>query len=296
MTRLFPVWAIAGALLAWHQPLFFSGWKPAIVPLLAVIMFGMGLSLRISDFAKVIAKPTVIAFGSILQYTLMPLLAWTLALALQLETELMIGMILVGCSPGGTASNVICYLARGDVALSITLTAVSTLLSIIMTPLLCLLYLDTNIDVPAGKMFLSILQIVIAPVLLGLLINNFYHQRLQPLQPIFPLVSVFSIVAIIAIVVALNNERIADIGLILVLGVIAHNLLGLVGTYALSRRIGYDQRTSRTLAIEIAMQNSGLAVALALKFYTPLAALPGAVFSVWHNLSGAVLASWWSRK
>ena len=204
-------------------------------------------------------------------------------------------VVLVVNSPGGTASNVVCYLAKGNVALSITLTAVSTLLSVLLTPLLCWLYMDVSIQVPVWPMLLSILKIVFAPVLLGILLNHYFHAALRPLQHLFPLISVVAIVWIIAIIVALNQPRFTELGVVLVVAVMLHNAFGLLGGYAIGRGLGYDKVTSRTLAIEVGMQNSGLAVALAVKFFSPVAALPGALFSVWHNLSGSLLAAVWRR-
>ncbi len=293
LTRAIPLWAMLFSAVAWLSPQLFMNQKTAIVPLLALVMFGMGLTLTAQDFKRVSERPAIIAFGVLLQYGCMPLFAWLVALALQLDPLLLTGMVLVGASPGGTASNVICYLAGGDVALSITLTAVSTLLSIVLTPLLCMLYADATIEVPAGDMLLSILNIVVVPVLLGIFINRRFHRHLGPVRHWFPLVSVIAIVWIIAIIVALNQPRFGELGLLLVVAVMAHNTLGLTAGYMLPRLLGYDRRISRTLAIEVGMQNSGLAVALAIKFFAPVAALPGAVFSIWHNLSGSLLAARW---
>jgi len=296
LTRGFPLWALLFAGLAWLNPLWFVGQKAAIVPLLALVMFGMGLTLTLDDFRRVLQRPAVVGLGVLLQYVCMPLFAWLVASLLRLDPLLVVGMILVGASPGGTASNVVCYLAEGDVALSITLTALSTLLSIVMTPLLCLLYVDASITVPAVDMLLSILKIVLAPVLLGIALNHFYHRHLRPVQPLFPLLSVAAIVWIIAIIVALNQPRFSRLGLLLAVAVVAHNALGLLAGYLVPRLLHYDKRTCRTLAIEVGMQNSGLAVALAIKYFAPLAALPGAVFSIWHNLSGSLLAAWWRNR
>ena len=259
-------------------------------------MFGMGMTLTVDNFSAVMRKPRVMTVGVLLQYLLMPLIAWGLSWALNLSPELMVGMVLVGSSPGGTASNVICYLARGDVALSITLTASSTLLAVLATPLLTWLYLGHTVEVPVVKMLLNVLTIVIAPVALGVVINTLIGHRIREAKQIFPLISVAAIVLIIAIIVALNQARLQQLGMALLIGVVLHNALGLAGGYSLARGFGYSRRISRTLAIEVGMQNSGLAVALAIKFFSPLAALPGALFSIWHNLSGSLLASWWSRR
>lgn len=295
LTRLFPLWAMLFSVLAWWQPQLFAGHKPAIMPLLALVMFGMGLTLTLADFARILKLPRLIVLGALLQFGLMPLAAWLVSLLLGLNPLLTAGMVLVGASPGGTASNVVCYLARGNVALSITLTAVSTLLAVLLTPWLSWLYLNATIDVPVLDMLKSIVQLIIVPVMLGIALNHFLHARLRPLQHAFPLISVAAIVLIIAIIVALNHERLSELSLLLLLAVALHNLTGLVGGYAVPRLLGYDTRVCRTLAIEVGMQNSGLAVALALKYFAPLAALPGALFSIWHNLSGSLLASLWRR-
>lgn len=295
LTRLFPLWAILFSALAWWQPELFAGHKSSILPLLALVMFGMGLTLTLADFGRILRMPRLIVLGALLQFGLMPLAAWVISLLLGLNPLLTAGMVLVGASPGGTASNVVCYLAGGNVALSITLTAVSTLLAVLLTPWLSWLYLNATIDVPVLDMLKSIVQLIIVPVMLGITLNHFLHARLRPLQHVFPLLSVAAIVLIIAIIVALNHARLSELSPLLLLAVALHNLTGLVGGYAVPRLLGYDTKACRTLAIEVGMQNSGLAVALALKYFAPLAALPGALFSIWHNLSGSLLASLWRR-
>ena len=295
LTSLFPLWAILFSTIAFFEPALFAGFKPAIVPLLGVVMFGMGFSLTLGNFTEVLRRPGVIALGTALQYLVMPLAAWLVGSLFGLPPLITTGLILVGSCPGGTASNVVCYLARGDVALSITVTTVSTLLAIIATPLLTLLYVGKTVPVPVLPMLLSIAKIVLFPVLAGVLINHFAGHRLKPLKHIFPLLSVAAIVIIIAIIVALNHTNIAGMGLAVALAVIAHNTIGLKCGYWIPRVLGQDERTCRTLAIEVGMQNSGLGVALAIKYFSSAAALPGALFSIWHNLSGSLLAGWWQR-
>ena len=294
-TALFPVWAILLSMIAYALPDFFIGLKAGIIPLLVIIMFGMGMTLTTEDFKRVLLQPKTIALGVLLQYLLMPLAAWLISLALQLPTELMIGMVLVGSSAGGTASNVICYLARGNVALSITLTLCSTLLAIVAMPALTLLYAGQSIGVPAAAMLLSILKIILLPVLLGVTLNTLFHKRLEPLLPFFPALSSLAIILIIAIIIALNRDNIAGMGISVLAAVMLHNLLGLASAYGIARALRYDETTARTLAIEVGMQNSGLSVALAIKYFSTSAALPGALFSIWHNLSGSILAAWWRR-
>ncbi|BAP15414.1 MAG: bile acid:sodium symporter [Alcanivorax borkumensis] len=295
LAQLFPLWALLFSLLAYWQPQWLVAGKDAIVPLLMLIMFGMGLSLSWADFQRVLKCPGVIGLGVALQYSLMPLIAWGIGIALQLPEELLVGLILVGACPGGTASNVIAYLARANVALSVAITFASTLLAIIATPLLTWLYLGERIPVPVNGMLLSLVQIVIVPVVAGCALNTFFNRQLTPIRDCFPLVSVAAIVAVIGIIVALNQGRIGEAGLAVFVAVALHNGLGLLGGYGVARLLRLDRQTSRTLAIEVGMQNSGLGVALAIKHFTPLAALPGALFSVWHNLSGSLLATVWQR-
>ena len=296
ITALFPLWALLGVLLAWSVPEPFAAGRPAILPLLGIVMFGMGAGLRVENFLAVLRRPAPVILGLVLQFLMMPLAGWLLALLAGLPPQLAAGMILVGCSPGGTASNVICYLARGDVALSITLTACSTLLAVLATPLLMLLYAGETVDVPALDMLQTIFWIIFLPVTLGTLLNHQFHRSLAIVRQVFPLLSVFTNVFIIAIIVALNRDQLADVAAGLFVLVVLHNLAGLAGGYWIARWMGQDRRICRTIAIEVGMQNSGLAVALAIKYFSATAALPGAIFSIWHNLSGSVLAGVWSNR
>jgi len=296
ITTLFPLWAVLFSLLAFWQPSLFASAKPAIVPLLGVVMFGMGMTLVWQDFASVLRRPARVGLGLALQFAVMPLAAWAIGLAMGLPPALLAGLVLVGASPGGTASNVVCFLARGDVALSITLTTASTLLAVLMTPVLTWLYVGERVPVPVWDMLLSIVKIVLLPVGLGVLVNTLAGRRLAGVKHLFPLLSVVAIVVIIAIIVALNRDNLATTGAVVVLAVLLHNVTGLAAGYGLGRLLTGDERTARTLAIEVGMQNSGLAVALAVKYFSAAAALPGALFSIWHNLSGSLLAAVWSRR
>jgi BASS family bile acid:Na+ symporter len=295
-TDLFPVWAVLFSALAWWAPGVFAPARPAIVPLLGLIMFGMGATLTPRDFADVVRRPAILGLGAALQFGGMPALAWVVARGLDLPPELGVGLVLVGSCPGGTASNVICFLARADVALSITLTAVSTVLAVVATPLLTELWVGASVDVDVPGMIASIFRIVLVPVALGVALNTWLGDRIAPAKRIFPLVSVAAIVLVIAIVVALSHERLAELSVLLLLAVALHNAAGLAFGWAVARAFRLPEAQRRTLAIEVGMQNSGLAVALAVKHFTALAALPGAVFSVWHNLSGSLLAAFWSRR
>lgn len=291
----FPLGAILFSVLAYWQPHLLTGFKPAIMPLLGVVMFGMGMTLTPDNFLDAVKRPGVIGTGLVLQYGLMPLIAWGLGYALELPLAVVAGLVLVGACPGGTASNIICYLARGDVALSITLTSISTLLAIVMTPLLTWLYIGQRVPVPVTGMLLDILLIIVLPVLAGLLVRRWLQAYARYLEQWFAPLSMLAVILIIGIIVALNHDELSQTAMAVALAVILHNSLGLVAGYTLARLAGYSPVIARTLAIEVGMQNSGLGVALALKYFTPLSALPGALFSIWHNLSGALLAACWSR-
>lgn len=232
----------------------------------------------------------------VLQFVLMPFLALTLATMLQMSNQLTAGMVLVGSCAGGTASNVISYLAKGDVALSISMTMTSTLIGVVATPFLCSFYLSETVSVDTFGMLLSILQIVLVPVALGVLLNHYAGNIVKRVEALLPSLSITIILLIIAIIVALNSGQLLEVGLLTLLAVMLHNLLGLGGGFYISRLFGFDLRQSHTIAIEVGMQNSGLGVALALQFFSATAALPGALFSVWHNISGSILASHWGRK
>ena len=295
LTLAFPVWALLFSSVAFWMPHLFTPMKGAIVPFLVVIMFGMGMTLTVADFKRVVQSPRQIGLGVFLQYAVMPLAAFVIAKALRLPDELLVGLVLLGSCPGGTASNVICYLAQANVALSITLTLTSTLLAVVATPVLTWLYVGQQVPVPVNSMLISVLKIVLVPVALGVVINTFWGHAMARFKAVFPFISMLAIIVIIAVIVALSQEKIAAMGVMIALAVILHNLTGLVSGYYVTRWLGFDKATCRTLAIEVGMQNSGLGVALATKYFTPLAALPSALFSIWHNLSGSALAGYWSR-
>ncbi len=296
LTKLFPVWAILFSVLAYFYAGFFASFKSSIIPLLMVVMFGMGMTLTWDNFKEVLKTPKVILLGVSLQYIIMPLSAYVISKIFGLPAELTAGMVLVGTSPGGTASNVICYLGNANVALSITLTLTSTILAVLFTPVLTYLYLSHIIAVPFWNMMLSVLKIVLVPVLLGTAINSLSGQQLRKINNVFPFLSTVAIVLIIAIIVGLNKSKIEDVNLLIILSVILHNLSGLSAGYGVTKLFGYDKKTRRTIGIEVGMQNSGLAVALAVKYFSALSALPGAIFSIWHNLSGSVIAGYWRMK
>lgn len=297
MNLLFPLLVLLAGLagLVFSSSLLWAG--SLIVPLLGVVMFSMGVTLAPADFKTVLRAPKIILIGLGAQYIIMPGVAWLMVRALDLPPALALGVILVGTAPGGTASNVMTFLARGDLALSVTLTGCSTLLSPLLTPMLTLLLAGAELHINAAAMFLSIVQVVILPVLAGMLVHAFLRPLAARLAHLAPPVSMLAIILIVCVVVALNNERIEQIAGITVLAVVLHNLLGMMLGYATGWLWGIVPRQRRTLALEVGLQNSGLAASLArLHFPTmPEAMLPAAFFSVWHNLSGAAAAAWWSR-
>lgn len=296
LIRLFPLWAALVAAIAYAVPAPFARLLPWVTWLLMLVMFGMGATLSFADFRRVLTRPGPVLAGIGIHYLVMPLAAFVLARVFAMPPELTAGMILVGSVASGTASTLMVYIARGDVALSVTIGAVSTLVGVVATPLLTRFYVNASIAVNVAGLLLSILQIVIVPVVLGLLLNHFARRLVQAGERALPYVSVAAILAIIGAVVAGSHASIAKVGPTLFVAVILHNGLGLLGGYWGGRLLRFDESVCRTLALEVGMQNSGLAAALGTLYFTPLAALPGAVFSVWHNVSGSLLAGLWARR
>jgi bile acid:Na+ symporter, BASS family len=290
-----PIGAILISIIALISPESLSGYGKMIVPLLGLVMFSMGMTLKPSDFQRVLKQPVLILIGVSLQFIIMPFIAWILASMFNLPVLLATGMILVGACPGGTASNVICFLARANVALSISLTAVSTLLAVVLTPIITLLYVDQSVVVPVYNMIKNLIVIVLLPVISGVLINTYFHSTVSKIKGLLPLISVLSIIFIIGIIVAKNSEQLFELGILLFCAVMLHNLLGLFAGYSIPKVLGYDAAICKTISIEVGMQNSGLAVVLANQYFSALAALPGALFSIWHNISGSILAAFWAK-
>lgn len=291
----FPFWVLLFAILAFFRPAWFLPLTAAIAPLLGLVMFGMGLTLKGEDFREVARHPIRVLIGVLAQFVIMPGLAWLLCRLLQLPAEIAVGVILVGCCPGGTASNVMTWLSRGDVALSVAITSVTTLLAPLVTPALVWLLASAWLPVSFAAMFLSILQVVLVPIALGLLAQRLLGERTRQVAEVLPLVSVFSIVVIIAAVVAASQARIAESGLLIMAVVMLHNGFGLLLGYLTGKLTGMPLAQRKALAIEVGMQNSGLGAALANVHFAPLAAVPSALFSVWHNLSGSLLAALFRR-
>ena len=290
---------LAAAVLALLFPGVLQQVRPTVINyLLGVVMFGMGLTLNLQDFKVVFSRPKDVITGCIAQFTVMPLLAWGLARLFSLDEALALGVVLVGCCPGGTASNVITYLAKGDLALSVGMTGVSTLLAPFLTPLLTWALAGKSVDVDVASMFLSILWVVILPIVLGLLVKGLWPKLTEKATDYLPAVSSIAIALIVAIVISANADKLLAGGLMIVLVVMLHNVCGLCLGYLTGRLLGLSEAKKRAISIEVGMQNSGLASSLATIHFAayPLATIPGAIFSVWHNLSGAAVAYLYRRK
>ena len=292
------VLVLLAAVVALITPSTFSGIKPTVInPMLGVIMFGMGMALQIKDFNIVFSHPKDVLIGCLAQFTVMPLLAWTLARLFSLDEALTIGVVLVGCCPGGTASNVITYLAKGDLALSVGMTAVSTLLAPLLTPLLVWFLVGKSVDVDVAGMLLSILWVVILPIVAGLVVKSLWTKFTERATAYLPAVSSLAIAFLVLVIISANAQRLLMGGMIIILVVMLHNLCGLSLGWLIGRVLRLTDAKRRAISIEVGMQNSGLASSLAtLHFATyPMATIPGAIFSVWHNISGAIVARFYAR-
>lgn len=261
--------------------------------LLGIVMFGMGLTLKPQDFKVVFTKPKAVLIGCAAQFTIMPLIAWTLCNLFGLPTEIAIGVILVGCCPGGTASNVITYLAGGDIALSVGMTGISTLLAPIMTPVLTFILAGKDVNVDVVAMLMSVIQVVILPIVLGFVANHYWGKYTEKVVGILPMFSTLAIALIVGLIMGVNADRVLSSGLYIIAVVILHNTLGLTLGFTIGKVLKLDAAKRNAIAIEVGMQNSGLATSLASTHFSmyPLATIPGALFSVWHNFSGAIAAN-----
>ena len=284
---------LVAALLALAFPSALQQIRPTVInPMLGVIMFGMGLTLNLQDFKIVFSRPKDVVIGCLAQFTVMPLLAWGLAWAFNLDEALALGVVLVGCCPGGTASNVITYLAKADLALSVGMTGVSTLLAPLLTPLLTWALAGKSVNVDVVGMLLSILWVVILPIVAGLIVKWLWPKFTEKTIDYLPALSSIVIALIVAIIIAANANKLMAGGLIIVVVVMLHNICGLSLGYLIGRVLGLAGAKRKAISIEVGMQNSGLASSLATIHFAayPLATIPGAIFSVWHNISGAMVA------
>ena len=290
---------LASAVVALVFPDVLQHVKPTVINyLLGVVMFGMGLTLNLKDFKIVFSRPKDVIIGCMAQFTVMPLLAWMLSRLFALDEALALGVVLVGCCPGGTASNVITYLAKGDLALSVGMTGVSTLLAPFLTPLLTWALAGKSVNVDVVGMLLSILWVVIVPIIVGLIVKWLWPKFTEQATDYLPAFSSIAIATIVAIVIAANASKLLAGGMIIIVVVAMHNVCGLALGYLIGRLLRLTEAKKRAISIEVGMQNSGLASSLATIHFAayPLATIPGAIFSVWHNLSGTLVARLYTRK
>ncbi|AZB95917.1 bile acid:sodium symporter family protein [Acinetobacter pittii] len=297
-SKTFALWVIVFAALALWQPELFV-WLKAYIPwILGIIMLGMGMTMTVDDFKGVLQSPKAVLIGVVAQFVVMPGLAYVLCKLFNLPPEIAVGVILVGCCPGGTASNVITYMAKGNVALSVACTSVSTLLAPVLTPAIFYLLASQWLKIDAASMFISILQVVLLPIIVGLILRTWLKRQVESYIQVMPLVSVIAIVAIVAAIIGGSKAAILQSGLLILAVVILHNGLGYLLGFTAARFFKLPYADSKAIAVEVGMQNSGLGVALAAVHFaaSPITAVPSAIFSLWHNISGPALATYWASK
>jgi len=297
LSAYFPLLVIGFATAAYYVSPPFKAIIPLIPQLLGLVMLGMGLTLTKDDFVAVFERPFDVVVGIALQFIIMPVLGLFIATMMGMSPELAAGFILVGCVPSGTASNVMTFLAKGDVALSVTVSSITTLIAPFLTPYLFLWLGGKFIPIDATALLIDILKIVLLPIICGVVIRQVFGETVKKVAKIVPLISILAIIAIVAAVVAASASRLAAVAGIVIMGVAAHNLLGYLIAYLVARKAcGMSEAKARAISFEVGMQNSGLGAALAMVHLSPVAALPSAIFSVWHNISGPALASWWAKR
>lgn len=280
------------AIAALFKPEHFTWIAPNITLLLGIVMFGMGMTLKAADFKGILERPKDVFIGCIAQFTIMPFLAFLLAKGFGLPPDLAVGVILVGACPGGTASNVMTYLAKGDVALSVSITMTTTILAPLVTPILTWWLAGAWVEISLGAMMMSILKVVALPIAAGFIVNMLFGGFVQKAEKLLPIISIIAIVMIVAAVVAVSAERIKETGLLIMAVVICHNISGYCLGFVLAKLCRMDLAKVKAISIEVGMQNSGLATSLAMLHFGAAAAIPGAIFSVWHNISGSLAANY----
>ncbi|UNM95821.1 bile acid:sodium symporter family protein [Ignatzschineria rhizosphaerae] len=296
--KTFALWVLLFAALAFFAPDTFKVIGPYVPWLLGIVMLGMGMTLKVSDFSEMLKHPKAVILGVVAQFLIMPLLAYGLSIAFSLPPAIAVGVILVGSCPGGTASNVMTYLAKGNVALSVACTSVSTLLAPFLTPAIFYLLASQWIDISMSAMFGSVIKMVLLPIALGVVLRMIFKSTIEKATEALPLVSVIAIVLIVAAVVSGSKQSIIESGLLIFAVVILHNALGYLLGFWAAKVIKLNYSDSKAVAIEVGMQNSGLGVALAKTHFAldPVTAVPSAIFSFWHNISGPLLATYWSSR
>lgn len=297
IVNLFPLWVLAASLIALYYPPSFTWFSGPLITIgLGLIMLGMGITLQWADFARIGKMPGKVLLGVGLQYTVMPFFGFTLGYIFNLPKEYAVGLCLVACCPGGTASNVICYIAKLDVALSVTMTTLSTLLAVLMTPTLTSLLVGNRLDVDTLGLFWSTVQVIIIPVVLGLSLRRWVPNMTKKILPIMPVIAVLMIVLIVASIIGAGRESIISGGFTLFASVFSLHSFGFLFGYLLARFFRSDDIAAKTISVEVGMQNSGLGVVLARQnFASPLVAIPSAISSLFHSLIASALAGWWGR-
>ena len=292
----FAIWVLVAAGLAIWMPEYFTWIGSYITILLGIVMFGMGMTLKLDDFKLILKYPKGVIIGVVSQFVIMPLLAFSLAKIFNLPPEIAVGVILVGCCPGGTSSNVMTFLAKGNTALSVTITSFTTLMAPFATPALIYLLASEWLPVSFWAMFMSVIKVVLIPIILGILAQFLFKPIVEKSIDILPTVSVVAIVMIVAAVVSGSRDKILETGLIIFAIVILHNGLGYLFGFLLAKLIKLQYDDQKAVSIEVGMQNSGLGAQLAMAHFDPITAVPSAIFSFWHNISGPILATYWGSK
>ena len=295
LTNAFPFWVLLASGLALFEPALFTWFSGPLIPIgLGVIMLSMGMTIGFDDFRRIWRERARVLPGVALQYTLMPGLGWTLSTLFELPTPFAVGLILVSCCPGGTASNVIAFLARADVALSVAMTAVSTVAAVLMTPILTEILAGSRVDVPAVGLLLDTVQVVLVPVTLGAVLRWRFPAASRLILPVAPFVAVVAITLIAASVIGSGREQVLEAGPRVLAAVLCLHIGGFLLGYLAGRVFLRRELASRTVSIEVGMQNSGLGVVLAQQnFVSPLVAIPCAISAVFHSLVGSLVAAYW---
>lgn len=292
----FAFWVLVAAGLAIWMPDSFTWIGGYITILLGIVMFGMGMTLKVNDFKLIMQHPKGVILGIVSQFVVMPLIAFGLAKAFSLPPEIAVGVILVGCCPGGTSSNVMTFLAKGNTALSVTITSFTTLLAPIMTPALIYLLASEWLPVSFSAMFMSVVKVVLIPIILGIIAQMLFRPVVEKSVDILPAISVIAIVMIVAGVVSGSRDKILETGLLIFAVVILHNGLGYLFGFLVAKMFKLEYDDQKAVSIEVGMQNSGLGAQLAMAHFDPVSAVPSAIFSFWHNISGPILATFWGSK
>lgn len=287
---------LIAAIIAYFKQEVFLWVVPNMNTMLGFIMFGMGMTLKKDDFTLILKRPKDVIFGTLAQYIIMPLGAFLVVKAFNLPGELAVGLILLGACPGGVTSNVMSFIAKGDVALSVTFTSISTLLAPIVTPAFILLFAGQWVQINALGMFISITKVVIVPIILGGICHRFFSRFTEKAIRVLPSISGLAMVLLVGGIVSANADKLTYSVIIVAFAVIVHNILGYIGGYITASKIGFDEEKRRVLSIETGMKNATLATTLAMAHFAPQAAIAPAIAGIWHAFSVSVLANYWGNK